>query len=167
MRKLFFKLSFLFFASFMCNGVGAQSKSVVIKAGTPVELQSVKTVLARDVEVGDNVKFSVVSDVKSNGVVLIPAGSMADGVVTEAKKSSLAGTKGRLSVDVKSVTLADGTKVPLSGTARVYGKNRTPVAVITALFVWLCIFIPGTKAVMPEGYDVTATVMSNTDVVTE
>ena len=49
MRKLFFKLSFLFFASFMCNGVGAQSKSVVIKAGTPVELQSVKTVLARDV----------------------------------------------------------------------------------------------------------------------
>lgn len=135
-----------------------------IKAGTVVELKSVKTVYARDVEIGDNVKFPVVSDVKKGGQVLIPAGTLADGVVTEAKKSSLAGTKGRLSVDIKSLTLSDGTNVPLSGTVRVTGKNRTPLAVITGIFIWPCIFIPGTKAVLTEGHDARATVVANTEI---
>lgn len=116
---------------------------------------------------GDDVKFTVLSDVKRGGVVLIPAGTIANGVVSEAKKSSLAGTKGRLSVDFRSLTLADGTNVPLSGNVRVSGKNRTPLAVITALFVWPCIFIPGTKAVLPEGYNATATVIANTEVPVE
>ena len=149
----------------MC--LSAQAGKAVVKAGTVVELQAVKTVYARDVEIGDNVKFNVVADVadvKSDGKVLIPAGTVADGIVTEAKKSSLAGTKGRLSVDLKSLTLADGTKVALDGTVRVVGKNRTPLAVITGLFIWPCIFIPGTKAVLTEGHNATATVVANTEI---
>lgn len=142
----------------------AQTKTVVLKTGTQVELKSVKTVMAREVEIGDNVKFEVVSDVKRSGDLLIPAGTMADGVVTEAKKSSLAGTKGKLRIDIKSLTLSDGTKVPLTGTVRLSGKNRTPLAVITGVFIWPCIFIPGTKAVLTEGYNATATVLSNTEV---
>ena len=143
----------------------AQAEKTVVKAGTVVELQAVKTVYARDVEVGDNVKFKVVADVKSGDGVLIPVGTMADGIVTEAKKSSLAGTKGRLSIDLKSLTLADGTKIALDGTVRVVGKNRTPLAVITGIFIWPCIFIPGTKAVCTEGHNATATVVANTEVV--
>ena len=143
----------------------AQAEKTVVKAGTVVELQAVKTVYARDVEVGDNVKFKVVADVKSGDGVLIPVGTMADGIVTEAKKSSLAGTKGRLSIDLKSLTLADGTKIALDGTVRVVGKNRTPLAVITGIFIWPCIFIPGTKAVLTEGHNATATVVANTEVV--
>lgn len=53
------------------------------------------------------------------------------------------------------------------GNVRVSGKNRTPLAVITALFVWPCIFIPGTKAVLTEGYNATATVIANTEVPVE
>ena len=143
----------------------AQAEKTVVKAGTVVELQAVKTVYARDVEVGDNVKFKVVADVKSGDGVLIPVGTMADGIVTEAKKSSLAGTKGRLSIDLKSLTLADGTKIAIDGTVRVVGKNRTPLAVITGIFIWPCIFIPGTKAVLTEGHNATATVVANTEVV--
>ena len=45
---------------------------------------------------------------------------------------------------------------------RVYGKNRTPLAVVTGIFIWPCLFIPGTKAVMPAGYEVQATVAANT-----
>ena len=142
----------------------AQAEKTVVKAGTVVELQAVKTVYARDVEVGDNVKFKVVADVKSGDGVLIPVGTMADGIVTEAKKSSLAGTKGRLSIDFKSLTLADGTKIALDGTVRVVGKNRTPLAVITGIFIWPCIFIPGTKAVLTEGHNATATVVANTEI---
>lgn len=164
MKKHFFSFGMLlcmFFAPLPCM---SQSEKTVIKTGTQIELQSVNTVYARDLSVGDNVKFKVVGDVLGSGKVLVHSGLIADGVVTEAKKSSLAGTKGKLGIDIKSLTLDDGTKIPLSGSVRISGKNRTPLAVITGIFVWPCIFIPGTAAVMAEGYNATATVLANTEV---
>lgn len=144
--------------------VNAQTK-ITVKSGTPIELRPVTTTYARNVEVGDNLKFQVVSDVSVNGKTVISRGMIADGVVTEAKKSSLCGTKGRLSVDFKYLILGDGSKVPLTGTVRVTGKNRTPLAIITGCFLWPCIFIPGTKAVLTESYTSTATVLTNTEIV--
>lgn len=142
----------------------AQTTTSIVKAGTVVYLQAIQTVKARDVEVGDDVKFRVANNVMSKGEVVIPAGVIATGIVSEAKKSSLAGTKGKLSIDIKSLLLDDGTIVPLTGNVRVTGKNRTPLAVITGIFLWPCIFIPGTKAVLTEGHDARATVIANTEV---
>lgn len=167
MKKHLLKLAFVMVLIMSQVNVCAQNQVAEVKSGTVIELRSIKTVYARDVEVGDDVKFTVLSDVKRGGIVLIPAGTIANGVVSEAKKSSIAGTKGRLSVEFRSLTLSDGTNVPLSGNVRVSGKNRTPLAVITALFVWPCIFIPGTKAVLTEGYNATATVIANTEVPVE
>ncbi len=157
----------LFCLTFAPFNVNAQETKTTVRTGTVVELQSLKTIYAKDVQIGDYVDFKVVSNVKQGDVVVIPAGTIAKGVVTEAKKSSLAGTKGRLSIDFKNVIMSDGTQVPLSGNVRVTGKNRTPLSVITAIFVWPCIFIPGTKAVMPEGYNGSATVLANTEVTVE
>ena len=140
-------------------------KHVTVKAGTIVPLQSVKQVKAADVTEGETVDFQVISDVVVDGCIAIPKGTLAKGVVFEAKKSSLAGTKGRLVITISNVILPSGEQIFFSNTAaRVYGKNRTPLAVITGLFVWPCIFIPGTKAVMPEGYEVQAVVAANTAV---
>lgn len=147
-----------------CSYAFAQ-ESVTIKAGTIVPLQAVKQVKAADVNEGETVDFRVLRDVVVDGVIAIPQGSIAKGVVNEAKKSSLAGTKGRLVINISNLLLPSGEYLYFSNTAvRVYGKNRTPLAVITACFVWPCIFIPGTKAVMPEGYEVQATVAANTEV---
>ena len=97
--------------------------------------------------------------------VVIEKGSIVKGVVNEACKSTIAGTKGRLVININQITLASGEHVYCSNSAaRIYGKNRTPLAVITGLFVWPCIFIPGTKAVMPEGYEVHAYVAANTEI---
>lgn len=164
MRKVICRIVFALGFMSLPVSVMAQVQTAVIKAGTVVNLQAMSTVYARDVEIGDNVKFKVTQDVKSGGMVLIPAGTLADGIVSTAQKSSVAGTKGRLSIDLKSLILSDGTQVPLNGVVRVTGKNRTPLAVVLGVFVWPCIFIPGTKAVMTEGYDTTATVVANTEV---
>lgn len=113
----------------------AQKETVTIKTGTTIEVEAAQTVQAKNVEVGDMVRFRVTSPVMVNGKTAIPAGSMVEARVTEAKKSSLAGTKGRLEMNFSNLVLRDGTKAPLSGSCRVYGKNRTPLSVITALFV--------------------------------
>ena len=56
------------------------------------------------------------------------------------------------------------SRIGVNTDVRINGKNRTPLAVVTGILLWPCIFIPGSKAVMPAGYDVQATVASNTTV---
>ncbi len=96
---------------------------------------------------------------------VIQRGTVVQGKVAEAKKSSIAGTKGRLKIYINNMFLPSGDPLYFVNTqVSIYGKNRTPLSIITALFVWPCIFIPGSKAVMPEGYEVQAMVASNTEV---
>ena len=160
MKKVFFILAM----SVMSLTTFAQ-KQVVLKAGSIVPLQSVKQVKAADVEEGQTVDFQVIQDVNVDGVCAIPRGTLVNGKVSEARKSSIAGTKGRLVININNLILSDGEPVYFSNTdVRIYGKNRTPLAVVTGLFVWPCIFIPGTKAVMPAGYEVQATVAANTTI---
>ena len=143
-------------------------KQVTIKAGSIVPLQSVKQVKAADVSEGQTVDFQVVQDVNVDGVCAIPRSTLVKGKVAEAKKSTIAGTKGRLVININRMNLPNGEAVFFSNTdVRVYGKNKTPLAVVTACLVWPCIFIPGTKAVMPAGYEVQATVAANTTVMVE
>ena len=140
-------------------------KEVTIKAGTIVPLQSVNQVKAADVSEGQSVDFQVVQDVKVDGVCVIPRGILVKGRVAEARRSTVAGTKGRLVININSMNLPNGEPVFFSNTdVRVYGKNRTPLAVVTGLLAWPCFLIPGTKAVMPAGYEVLATVAANTTV---
>ncbi|MBR2631636.1 MAG: hypothetical protein Q4F47_08970 [Bacteroidaceae bacterium] len=140
-------------------------KSVTVKAGTIVPLQAVKQIKAADVNEGETVDFRVANDIIVDNNIAIQKGTIVKGTVNEAKKSSIAGTKGRLVINISNLILPSGEQIYFSNTAaRIYGKNRTPLAVITGIFVWPCIFIPGTKAVMPEGYEIQATVASNTEV---
>lgn len=145
--------------------VSYAQKKVTLKTGTIIPLQSVRQVKAADVNEGEYVDFRVVNDIMVDNHVVIEKGSIVKGVVNEACKSTIAGTKGRLVININQITLASGEHVYCSNSAaRIYGKNRTPLAVITSLFVWPCIFIPGTKAVMPEGYEVHAYVAANTEI---
>lgn len=163
MKKI---ISFIIITIFCIGKIQAQTdKDVVVKAGTIVLLQSVNQVKAADVKEGQMVDFRVVRDVLVDGICAIPSGTLVKGKVTEAKKSSLAGTKGRLGINISYLNLPSGTPIYFSNTdIHISGKNKTPLAVITGLFIWPCIFIPGTKAVMPAGYEVQATIAANTTI---
>lgn len=153
-------------AVLMLLACSLQAENVTLKAGTMVPLKAQSTVYAKQVEIGDQVKFTVIADIKADGKVVIPVGTVAYGKVTEAKKSSLAGTKGRLSINMDYLLLGTGERVYLSGgEVRITGKNRTALSVaLTVLCVWPCIFIPGTKAVMPAGYEVDASIANNVEI---
>ena len=159
MKKIFM------LALFATTVLSISAQTVKLKAGTSIPTKASQTVYAKDVEIGDQIKFTVTSDVKAEGKVVIPVGTTVYGKVTEAKKSTIAGTKGRLGINLDYVVLDNGDKVYLTGgEVRVTGKNRTPLAVITGCFVWPCIFIPGTKAVMPSGYEVVADVANTVEI---
>ena len=158
------KIVFVFATVMICAVASAQGQ-VTIKAGTIVPMQSIKEVMAADVDEGQMVDFQVSQDIIVNKVCVIPRGTLVKGKVSQAQKSSIAGTKGRLRITIDRMNLENGEPLFFSNTeVRIYGKNRTPLAVVLGCFVWPCIFIPGTKAVMPAGYEVYATVASNVTV---
>ena len=114
----------------------AQEK-VVIKAGTIIPLQAAQTVKAADVNEGQVIDFVTVSPLTVEGRTVFERGTIVKGKVLEASKSTIAGTKGRLVISIQKMTLPNGTPLFFSDTTvRVYGKNKTPLAVVLGCLVW-------------------------------
>ena len=149
------------------NSVVGQEKAVhVIKAGTIVPLQAVSKVRGAFSDIDEIIDFKVSRNIMDGNNVVIPEGSIAKGKVYEAKRSSWWGTKGRLGIKINYVTLPNGEKVYFTA-SNIYitGKNRTPLAVILCLFCsWPCMFICGSRAEMPKGYEYDATVANDTSI---
>lgn len=158
----------LFVVFFLLNGVIAfAQKTVIVKAGTTVPLEALKTIRATEVHEEEFVDFKVSRDVKIDGVVAISAGTLAKGVIYEAKRSTAFGTRGRLGIKLRYLILPSGDQVNFtSSDVYIKGTNRTALSVI--IFCCTCLPFPcGGKAQMPEGYEVDAIVANNTNITIE
>lgn len=142
-------------------------KKVTVKGGTIVPLEAVKEVRGAQAHEGEYVDFRVTQDVKVDGVVAIPKGTIAKGMVTEAKRSMAFGTRGRLGIKIRSLTVPSGDVINFaSSEVYIKGSNRTALSVI--IFCFTCLPFPsGGKAVMKAGYETDATVATNTTITIE
>ena len=136
----------------------------VLKAGTMVSLELVNKVTS-DMKAGETVDFRVMSDVKTDGVVVIPAGSIAKGQVLSVSKNKLLGTPGEVSIQVKSVNAIDGTRVALSGSSfTAEGNGKLAASLILTFLCGFGFLIKGGKGEIIPGTTFEATVSSNTDI---
>ena len=157
------KKTFVYVALSLMSLATFAQKQVTVKAGTIVPLASINEVKARNVSEGETVDFRVARDISVDGVCAIPQGTLVKGRVSESRKSTVGGTKGKLIINISSLTLDNGDPIYFSNSdVRIYGHNRTPVAVVVGLFTLFGFLIPGSKAVMPAGYETQATVSANT-----
>ncbi len=135
-----------------------------LKDGTPVKLRLTRTISSAKAKVGERVDFEVVEEVKVNDAVVIPRGSAAWGTVTEARRRSVAFRGGRLNVNIKAVTLADGEEADLRAVRRFQAEGRAgPMAgemAVTGLVFFpalpLFLFTPGKNIDIPKGTEITA-----------
>lgn len=141
------------------------SNIVTLKAGTPVILELISGIQSNKAKSGQMVDFKVISDVKANGVVVIPAGSIAKGQVIDSQKNGIFGQPGELRVAIKSVTAIDGSIIPLMASEfNEEGKDKLVVSIVGG---FLCLFpflMKGGKAEMPAGTQIQATVLSSTEI---
>lgn len=157
---------------FMCLALCVMSlaafaqKEVTVKAGTFVPLQVINPTKAADVKKGQKVAFRVGRDIMVDGVTAIPYGTLVNGTVYKATRSSWWGTKGHLGIRIDELVTPNNEVVPLAnGDVYVTGTNRTVLSVVLfALFVWPACFICGSKAELPAGYEIQANVAANTQV---
>ncbi|MBO5699447.1 MAG: hypothetical protein J6R79_05540 [Bacteroidaceae bacterium] len=167
-NHLMFKPTTLFVAMtflFMSVTLPTNAQSVVLKAGTLINLELTETLKSNKVKNGEVVNFRVTHDVKVDDKVVIPAGSLAKGQITDRKSSTLLGIPGEVSVTVKSITTSDGTLVPLSGNSLSdEGQNKLAISLVVT---FLCIFgflIKGGQGELSAGSTIQAYVAANTQV---
>ncbi|MGL4851883.1 MAG: hypothetical protein ACRC3Z_04475 [Phocaeicola sp.] len=159
-----FILSFLM-AFIAVNTMSA--KEVTIKAGTLIPLQVINATKATDLDKGQKVGFRVSREITLNGKSAIPYGTIVQGTVYEAKRSAWWGTKGRLGIKIEEIIMPDGTVIPLNnGDVYVTGKNQTAWSILVFAFTFLPIPC-GTKAHLPNGYEIQANVASTTTFMVE
>lgn len=146
-----------------------QENPLVLKAGTEIPIQIVSPIKAADVKVGQSIPFKVSRDISVDGITVIPYGTPVKGIVYKANKSSWWGTKGKLGIQINNITLPNGGQIPLqNGNVYVTGTNRTALSVLLFLFVTIpACAICGSKAAIPVGYEVLASVAENVTINTD
>jgi hypothetical protein len=120
-----------------------------LPAGTLVNLTPIEEITSKHLQEGTRYDFIVVNDVTDGGVLVIPRGSKATGVITMQTGRAVGGKSGKFDVSFESVT-ANGITFPLSGVHRQEGKGNTLGALFGSLI------ISGRSAVMLPGDIVTA-----------
>lgn len=141
----------------------ASPTEVRIPAGTVVLLKTNTTLVPSQLNPGDTISLSVVSDVVVDGNVVIAAGSSAKGEITNAKDRNMIGIAAEIGFSVRSVQAVDGSTVMLSGAKNISGKDKMILSI--GLSLVCCILfglMKGGDATIPSGTQIESIVASTT-----
>ena len=153
--------------AFLVAGVSAEEASatparLIIPDGTPVVLRLAENVSSAHARVGDELDFVVVRDVNLGGFVVIPAGTVARGSITQVKRKRFLGIGGNVRLQLDSVKLANGDSVNLQASLDVKGRSRTKLMAAAMLATGL-IFLPAAPVfLLTRGHD--STVVKSTEI---
>lgn len=143
----------------------AQAKEYVIKAGTPIEVATTANISSKSHPMGTIVDLKLLNPVMVKGEVLIPAGTIIKGKVTQCQKSKLFGGKGMIAIEANAITAIDGTLVPISGISfRNEGKSNLGWSIVGTVCCLFGFLIHGTQGTIPAGTQMSGNVMANTTI---
>jgi len=98
---------------------------LTVAAGTGLAVEFLDGVSSRSSEPGDSFRARVTEDVTVDGVVVIPAGSLVKGQVTEAVSLKKVGGTARLALEFNRLELPSGEVVPIVAGFAKAGKSET------------------------------------------
>jgi hypothetical protein len=130
----------------------------VLRAGTPVALVMAESITTngKKLRSGQRIRLTVASDVQLGGQIVIPAGSLAEGEITDVRNKGMWGKSGRIEARLLNVRVGDRL-IRLSGTFDDKGVTGTAGVVAAVLLVPVVgFFVTGTSANIPAGSGVKA-----------
>lgn len=130
------------------------SKIVVLLDSTPVHMKLGRELSSAAAQVGDEVNLEVSEDIVIDGLLIIPKGANATGVVNEAEPKKALGRGGKLSILVRSVRLANNDQAVLRSGGEAKGANSSAGVVIPVM--------RGKNVILPKGMEITAYVNGDT-----
>ncbi len=132
----------------------ASAQTLILLDSTPIRMKLGRALSSADAKVGDEVDLEVSEDVVVDGLLIIPKGAVASGVVNEAEPKKALGRGGKLGVLVRSVRMANNQEAVLRSGGEAKGSSSTAGMVIPVMH--------GKDITFPKGMDFTAFVNGNT-----
>src|ERR1700687_1736002 len=102
----------------------------ILRSGTPIHLKLGKTISSATAHVGDVVDLKVVEEVSVDGLLVIPEGAAAIGLVTDAEPKKRMGHGGKLALSINFVRLKDDEKAAVRSFQESTGSNNSTGAVL-------------------------------------
>ncbi len=96
-----------------------------VPAGTPIEVAFLDGVSSKSSQAGDSFRTRVTKDVVQDGIVVVPAGSVVVGSVTEATGLKKIGGQAKLTLAFTKLELTSGRSAPISASFAEKGKSET------------------------------------------
>lgn len=139
-------------ASVQESGATAGAReALILPVGTEVLLAMSTEINSTANRAGDTFALTVVSDVRVNGVVVIPRGTRAMGEITWRTGKGAFGKSGKMDIAMRYIDL-DGVRIPVEGTYRQEGEGNTLATVGGVILVGVFAgFITGSRARVPVG----------------
>lgn len=139
-----------------------QPVPIRLTANTPVALTLNGGLTTRQTLTGTKFSMTVAQDVMADGVVVVPKGSRAIGLVTYAKKNSGFGKSGKMELAFKYIEIG-GHQIPLEGSFFQEGEGNTAgtVGAVFAAGVIGGLVVKGKEVDLPAGRDFDATILKD------
>ncbi len=138
--------------------VGAASQSeITLPSNTEVILRMTDDLTTKggQIQVGHVFRLTVAFDVRSQGIVVIPAGTPATGEVTMRTGKAIFGKSGKMEVELRQIDLY-GRRIPVTGKYQQQGEGNTLAAVGAVFLAGGLLFVTGKSAVIPRGRELVA-----------
>lgn len=130
-----------------------ESKSdKLIPSGTEIKIKSINRVLTRKVKDGDELRFETNENILVGNKLIIPRGTPVYGIIKDVEKGKVLGKEGKMEIVFDFIQLSDGTKIKVTTTKNIKGKNYATSAVVGAVLLsplWL--LTTGGNAKIKEG----------------
>lgn len=138
-----------------------------IPKDTTINVELTSAISSKTSHKGDIVPLKTSSNLVINDVVVIPAGTKVNGVITVARKNGMFGRSEKLEFTINDVKTLNNIRVPLQYTGKKKaGNDGGAVAVAAAVTLVGGLFMKGKNVDFPAGTQFEAVVASDTDLQT-
>ena len=130
----------------------AQKGTYLLQEGTIVEVMTTEPINSKTAEEGTTIYLEVADDVEVRGKIVIAAGSIVKGEITEASKAKMLGKAGKLDFTIDYVKAIDGTNVRLRSNRSFEGKNKQGGVIAAAVLLSpVALFVKGKDITIDKG----------------
>ena len=124
--------------------VSTPQGEVTLRAGTPVVVETVQTLNAKNLSEGQTVSVRVKYNVVVSKHTVVAAGALGNATVSEVQRPGMFGKAGKVELQIQSIQAVDGQQVLVSGMAMIAeGQNRKALAWSLAIGLFFLTIVGG------------------------
>lgn len=153
-----------------------EASKVTVAKNEELHIKLLEEINTAELEAGQSIRFTIDSNFKVNGYLIIPAGTEGTLTLTNVKKAGRFGQDASITIRINDLTAIDGSAIPLNIKLQEKGNYSEEIAIGVGLLSTIIVsnpvglvagyFFKGKDIVIPAGTVLKTQVLDNVEVYT-